>query len=63
MCTHQKNNDSFEQWHLPVSVIAVNNEDDTFGVVVVVAPQGSDFILTSDIPNREAEEELETGTL
>jgi hypothetical protein len=35
------------------SIIAVNNEDQALGILEVVAPQWSDFVLTAHIPNRK----------
>jgi hypothetical protein len=37
-----------------VSVVRVNNEYKTLGILVVVSPQGSDFVLSSNIPHGEA---------
>lgn len=36
-----------------ISVVAVDNEDDTLGVLEVVSPQGTDLVLTTDIPHGE----------
>lgn len=36
-----------------VTVIAVDNEDDTLGVLEVVPPQRTDLVLTTDIPHGE----------
>ena len=36
-----------------VTIIAVNNEDDTLSVLEVVAPQRSNLVLTTDIPHGE----------
>mmetsp|Transcript_29082 Transcript_29082/g.62554 ORF Transcript_29082/g.62554 Transcript_29082/m.62554 type:complete len:221 (-) Transcript_29082:25-687(-) len=35
-------------------VVGIDNEDDALGVLVVVAPQGTDLVLTSDIPHGKA---------
>lgn len=34
-----------------VTVVAVDNEDDTLGVLEVVSPEGTDLVLTTDIPH------------
>lgn len=36
-----------------VSIVAVDDEDDTLGVLEVMAPQRTDLVLTTDIPHRE----------
>ena len=36
-----------------VGIIGIHNEDQTLCVLVVMAPQRTDLILTTDIPNRE----------
>ena len=36
-----------------VSIVAVDNEDDTLGVLEVMAPQRADLVLSTDIPHRE----------
>jgi len=36
-----------------ISIVAVDNEDDTLGVLEVVSPQGTDLVLTTDIPHGE----------
>lgn len=36
-----------------VPIVAVNHEDDTLGVLEVVAPEGTDLVLTTDIPHGE----------
>lgn len=36
-----------------IRVIGIDNKDESLSVLVVVAPQGTDFILTTDIPNCE----------
>jgi hypothetical protein len=36
-----------------IPIIAVNHEDDTLGVLEVVAPQRTNLILTTDIPHGE----------
>ena len=36
-----------------IAIVAVNHKDDTLSVLEVVAPQGSDLILTTDIPHGE----------
>jgi hypothetical protein len=38
-----------------LAIVGIDNEDDSFGVVVIVSPQGSNLVLTSNIPNGEAE--------
>lgn len=38
-----------------VSIVGINDEDQTLGVLVVVSPQGSDLVLSSDIPHCEAD--------
>ena len=35
------------------AIVGVNNKDETLGVLEVVAPQGTDLVLTSDIPHGE----------
>ncbi len=37
-----------------LTIIAVHNKNDSLGVVVIVPPQGSNFVLTSNVPNCEA---------
>ena len=37
------------------TIVGVNNEDKTLGVLEIVAPQGTDLVLTSDIPHGEAD--------
>jgi len=34
-----------------VRVVRIDHEDETLGILVVVAPQGTDLILAADIPN------------
>lgn len=34
-----------------VTVVAVNHEDDTLGVLEIVSPQRTDLVLTTDIPH------------
>lgn len=34
-----------------VPIVAVNHENDTLGVLEVVAPEGADLVLTTDIPH------------
>lgn len=34
-----------------VTVVAVNHEDDTLGVLEIVSPQRTDLVLTADIPH------------
>ena len=36
-----------------VAIVGVNNEDDTLGVLEVMAPQRTDLVLSTDIPHRE----------
>jgi hypothetical protein len=36
-----------------IAIVAVNDEDDTLGVLEVMPPQRSDLVLTSDIPHCE----------
>jgi hypothetical protein len=36
-----------------VTIVAVNNEDDTLGILEVVSPEGTDLVLTTDIPHGE----------
>jgi hypothetical protein len=36
-----------------IPIVAVNHEDDTLGVLEVVAPQRTDLVLTTDIPHGE----------
>lgn len=36
-----------------VSIVAVDHEDDTLGVLEVVSPQGTDLVLSTDIPHGE----------
>lgn len=36
-----------------LSIIGVDNEDDSLGVLEVMAPEGTDLILTTDIPHSE----------
>jgi len=36
-----------------VPIVAVNHENDTLGVLEVVAPQRTDLVLTTDIPHGE----------
>lgn len=36
-----------------LSVVAIDNEDDSLSVLVVVTPERSDLVLSSNIPNRE----------
>ena len=38
-----------------LTIVGVNNEDETLGVLEVVAPQRTDLVLTSDIPHGEAD--------
>ena len=45
----------FARFVYPLSVIAVHHEDQTLGVLKVVPPERSDFVLTTDIPYGEAE--------
>jgi len=36
-----------------VAIVAIDDEDDTLGVLEVMSPQRTDLVLSSDIPNRE----------
>lgn len=36
-----------------VAIVGVDDEDDTLGVLEVMSPQGTDLVLTTDIPNGE----------
>jgi hypothetical protein len=36
-----------------VTIVAVNDEDDTLGVLEVMSPQRSDLVLSTDIPHRK----------
>jgi hypothetical protein len=36
-----------------VAVIAVDDEDDALGILEVVAPQGANLVLTTDVPHGE----------
>lgn len=36
-----------------VAIVAIDDEDDTLGVLEVVPPQWSDLVLTTDIPHGE----------
>ena len=36
-----------------VTIVGVNNEDDTLGILEVMSPQGTDLVLTTDIPHSE----------
>jgi len=36
-----------------IAIIAINDEDDTLGVLEVMSPQGSDLILSTNIPYGE----------
>jgi len=36
-----------------ITVVRVDHEDDTLGVLVVVAPEGTDLVLASDVPHGE----------
>lgn len=36
-----------------VAIVAVHHEDDTLGVLEIVAPQRADLVLTADIPHGE----------
>ena len=36
-----------------IAIVAVNNEDDALGVLEVMSPQGSDLILSTNIPYSE----------
>lgn len=37
------------------AIIGINDKDDTLGVLVVVPPERTDLVLTSDIPNGETD--------
>lgn len=36
-----------------IAIIAVDNEDDPLGILEIMPPQRSDFVLPTDIPDRE----------
>ena len=36
-----------------VTIVAVDDEDDTLGVLEVMSPEGTDLVLTADIPDGE----------
>ncbi len=36
-----------------VPIVTINDEDQTLGVLVVVSPQWSDLVLTTDVPHGE----------
>jgi hypothetical protein len=36
-----------------VTIVAVDDEDDTLGVLEVMSPEGTDLVLTTDIPHGE----------
>lgn len=36
-----------------VAIVAVDDEDDTLGVLEVMPPQGANFVLTADVPDSE----------
>lgn len=36
-----------------VAIVAVNDEDDTLGVLEVMSPERTDLVLTTDIPHGE----------
>lgn len=36
-----------------ISIVGVDDEDDTLGVLVVVAPKWSDLVLTTNVPHGE----------
>ena len=38
-----------------VTIVAVDDEDDTLGVLEVVPPQGADLVLATDIPHSEGD--------
>ncbi len=38
-----------------LAIVAVDNENDTLGVLVVMAPERADLVLTSDVPHLEKE--------
>jgi hypothetical protein len=36
-----------------VTIVAVNDEDDTLGILEVMSPQRTDLVLSTNIPDRE----------
>jgi hypothetical protein len=38
-----------------LSIVGINNEDDTLGVLEIVAPEWTDLVLSSDIPHGEGD--------
>lgn len=36
-----------------IAIVAVNNEDDTLGVLEVMSPQGPNLVLSTNIPDGE----------
>lgn len=38
-----------------IAIVGINNEDNTVGVLEVVAPEGAELILSSDVPHGELE--------
>lgn len=36
-----------------VTIVAVDDEDDTLGILEIMPPQGADLVLTSDVPDSE----------
>ena len=38
-----------------IAIVAVNDEDDTLGVLEVMPPERTDLVLTSDIPHGEGD--------
>lgn len=43
----------FPSFDNSVTIVAVNNEDDTLGVLEVMSPQRSDLVLSTNIPYGE----------
>ena len=39
----------------PLAVVGVDDEDESLGVLEVVAPQRADLVLTADVPHGEAD--------
>jgi len=38
-----------------IAIVAVDHEDDALSVLIVVAPQRSNFVLATDVPHSEAD--------
>jgi hypothetical protein len=36
-----------------VTIVAVDNEDDTLGILEVMSPQRTDLVLSTNVPDRE----------